>query len=123
MPRPILVALTLALAGGCTNTPPSQPPQPHQLVEPAQQDPLTTFRSNLAAGRLYECCVIWPVVGADLSASVSEGALGLEYERLLAALVSRGQSQWARILQSPRVSLELKQDLITDIDELARLPD
>jgi len=62
-------------------------------------------------------------VAADLSASTGEGAVGLEYDRLVAALVSQGQSQWAWILQSPDVSLSLKQDLTSDIDELARLPD
>ena len=123
MPRPLLVALTLALSGCCSNTTKSQPSNPPQVVKPAKQEALARFRASLEARRLYECCVIWPTVAADLSASTGEGAVGLEYDRLLAALVSQGQSQWAWILQSPDVSLSLKQDLTSDIDELARLPD
>lgn len=122
--RPVLLLLGSLFFVACCASPPSedgerQAVRPPDVAQPSADQAFQEFQSRLADGQYYACCVIWPAAEADLGRTTSEGAAGLEYQRLLAKTAAMGQKEWNLILRSERIEKALKQDLVDQIHESA----
>ena len=84
----------------------------------SQQTPVQRFRVLISNRQHHAAFRLWPQVEAEMK-DVPEDAMGFEYCLLMGTTSSVGHKNWAAILMDPEISVELKHDLVDEIQETA----
>ncbi len=110
----VLVLLVGCVAiGGCA--------QPSGSIgTEAHGDPLHRLHRLIDQREYFEAYIVFIDIRETLN-TLDEGAGGYEYQELVGTTSSTGQHDWAKILESPRIPLDLKLDLVREIDRTAKL--
>ncbi len=105
-------ALLVACAaiGGCAH--PSS-----SIGAEARGDPLHRFHRLLEQRDYFEAYIAFIDIRETLE-EMDEGAGGYEYQELVGTTSSTGRHDWLKILESPRIPLDVKLDLVSEIHEV-----
>lgn len=100
-----------SIVTGCTNN----------EITKSYTDPIMQYHQQIGDKQFYEAFLSYISIRSALEQR-DEDVSGFEYQRLLGTTAGIGQKDWARILDSPLIPLDIKLDLVKEIDETCRLP-